>query len=370
MSQRSPRYRYSWKKPWAFNSYHEMRRTITEREVYKKLKILERHSAFKKPYYNYKSHPHGELRYSGPGWPIPNPNPGAGPVYPPEWPQYGGCSMACLGGMLDCDGSCDRITCICGKPPFTLVIVEDPTGKAETTDGYWPMVCIPKLYTDAKGMVIKLEVYDSIGQHYPTEHPVIDCHDCCSGLEISGNSTSNPGTSYTFTIAPCCPDITVTVESNSGCDALDAEVDGQGCNGSFNIPDTYCGSLIITATLDKDGCDVVTASLDVRINDTGQGGDLVYITKTECGVGSWPATPWEECCPEGEACGSASKDDCNVGRYHYSGYDDVTGFNWRDCGILGGGGPCEGGPTVNPCTGESTGASNHYATWEWKCTCN
>ncbi|MHA2045982.1 MAG: hypothetical protein ACW99G_14410, partial [Candidatus Thorarchaeota archaeon] len=79
MSQKRPRYRYSWKKPWAFDNYHDMRRYITEREVYKKLMILERHSSFKKPYWNFGSHPQGELRYSAPGFP-------PGDRYPPFEP--------------------------------------------------------------------------------------------------------------------------------------------------------------------------------------------------------------------------------------------------------------------------------------------
>jgi hypothetical protein len=79
-----------------------MRRGITEREVYRKLQVLERHSAFKQPY-KFRSHPLAELNYEFAGYPSwpPIGGGGSGGIVIPPGPGGGGRTpWACTGGEL------------------------------------------------------------------------------------------------------------------------------------------------------------------------------------------------------------------------------------------------------------------------------
>ena len=102
-----------------------MRKNITEREVYKKLEVLERHSAFKQPY-KFKTHVNSELNWEPKGYPWTPP--GAWPPYPPVDPSPEACDFGCNPSMLDCEGGCTTIVCTC--PIGGAEIILDPTGSA------------------------------------------------------------------------------------------------------------------------------------------------------------------------------------------------------------------------------------------------
>ncbi|MHA2069145.1 MAG: hypothetical protein ACXABY_32705 [Candidatus Thorarchaeota archaeon] len=125
---------YSWKTPWAFEDFLTMRRTLTERYVYKKLGMLEKHSMWKKPYrrgFKGGSHKVGELEYKPPG--VRPPGGGGGGCPPhcgrPPPPPIGGCTrFAALPTMIDCDGGIGTISAICAQGRLTGRVLSDPTG--------------------------------------------------------------------------------------------------------------------------------------------------------------------------------------------------------------------------------------------------
>ena len=371
MSQKQPRYRHSWKKPWAFQDYHTMRRTITEREVYKKLLVLERHSSYKKPYTNYQSHPHGELIYSPPGWKAPNPNPGGSVgIIDDPGPTTGGCQMACNGGQLDCQrGGCDTITCICNEPPMFGVILEDPTGSAwiEGNGGAQLQVCIEPQKTDARYGEIIVEVTDSQGQKAITHHPMVDCKPCCTTYTITGAATVNPGADWEGTISPCCTSIEITVTGD--CFTGSSSLSGDGCTVTVSVGDSDCGTFTVTATHNESGCDTLEASIAVRINNTGQGGSWVHDTDSgSLGLGG---------CESGDCGGGAVTnygDNCIEGQYKYGGFDTSNACEgtWTvQCKGGDTGNPCTASGEEPPCTSHGCGCSGAYpcCDWSWwRCT--
>jgi hypothetical protein len=357
MSTKQPRYRYSWKKPWLFDDIHMMRKYITEREAYKKLKLLERHSAFKKPYWNLKGHQFGELLYSPSGYP-PGYRPGGGGWVPPSGggdPTYGGCEMACNGGSLDCEGGmCDDIVCICGIPPYVVEIIEDPTGgRAYGVSGLRPMVCLERssVSKELKYAVVRAVVTDAVGQVYETEHQLINCSGCCDVFTLSGSSTQNPGTTWEGTLDIPCPGATCEVSSNSGC-AFGCSMSPDGSTVSVVVGANDCGSFTVTVTYNQQDCEGISASIVVRINNTGQGGtwNLLYICNE---TGGW-------------FCGD---DDHEVyeDQYKWVGGVGCQGDDW-ECGDNA----CDDvGYDESKCIPCVLGhrCVIHSDKYEWKCTC-
>ncbi len=336
---RQPRYRHSWKKPWAFESLWHMRNIITEREVYNKIKVLERHSAFKKPY-RAVDHPRGELYYSPPGFPVKDPNVPEIPIIPPG--NVPNCDLACNGGILDCkNGGCDIITCICPVYPIVGVILEDPTGSAWLTGGSSEhdmlKVCIPMLDEDKtlpEYPVIVVLVTDYFFRQTVVEHPLVNCQVCCDPFTLTGDNTVNPAGDWEGTIDPPCPGATCTVQSNSGCD-ISCSVNGSGSKVTVSPGATDCGAFEVTVTKGVEDCATVSATKVVRINDTGQGGAWVpycnYNTSNcptaGCPVEDAYSDEWKvtlKCGNLGADCDSRDWDRTCQG-------DQVTGHNCDAC---------------------------------------
>lgn len=353
--------RFSWKKPWAFNDIHEMRKYITEREVYRKLKILERHSSFKKPYWNFGSHPHGELKYSWPGFPaherMPPWSPPDGPIEVPS-----GCEIACIGGILNCKtGGCDDITCICGFPFYEVIIIEDPTGgQATVVNGDRPQVCIPKdiVLDPSTYPVIVAEVNDGIGQRTLVEFPLVDCLDCCEDFTLTGADTVNPGATWSGTVDPRC--VNATAEAEDSCGNPVAVTFADGVNVSFTAGGAQCGQIKVTVTqTDEKGCNVFIATKGVRINNTGQGGG--YGDQTNC----CNNTPFcNTCCGVSDACSVGGCDGPRVAGAAVT--IEVDGV-WYRLGLGGGGDPdCSDPIYCRPC--DTTGFPNKGCTPFHGCT--
>lgn len=377
MSQKQPR--FSWKKPWAFQDIHEMRKYITEREVYKKLKILERHSSFKKPYWNFRSHPHGELYYVPPGF-DPGYRPGGGGWIPPdgELPNRN-CELACNGGILDCyNGGCDIITCICARYPVVGIIREDPTGSASLEGGSAPnnplRVCIEGQKTNAVYAEVIVEVVDDKGQIAITEHPLVNCRECCAEFNITGASSVNPGSTWVGTIAPCCEDIKTEVTVN--CGTVAASLSPDGCTVSVTVSDTSaCGTFTVTATHEAEDCATRQTSIGVKINNTGQGGQWFY-DQSSSELGQQGCTT----CGCGGSVAQRSPP-CFVGDYKYGGFGGplaCDGTATTQCKGTGGGpcAACGGASGVNPCGWASQncggGTDCEYWGWwrcDWNCPC-
>ena len=377
-----------------------MRKFITEREVYAKLKLLERHSRFKKPYYQV-DHARGELYYSPGGFPI-STRPTVPPtVQPPISPGGGGggndCAMACNGGIIPCEGGCDTITCICGEPPFTGRIVEDPTGEAyligyasvegspsggSDPTGGWLQVCIPTKEDRSTGdyAEIIVQTTDAKADQAITKHMLVDCAGCCDPFTITGSGTVNPGSTWTGTVDPCCPDLTsdhVTVTAD--CVTATVSVTSDGCS-VYVTPDTdSCGTFTVEVTLPASGdCPEITTSIMVRVNNTGQGGTWAYDqSSTDLGLSGCLACN----------CGGGVTNYgtyCDIGAYRYGGYNATpgqycTGTVTAQCRGIGTGAcnPCGGSWGTNIC-GWSHGGCNpsnadclKWSWWRcnWECSC-
>lgn len=385
MSQKRPQYRHSWKKPWLFKGIHEMRQTVTEREMYKKLKLLERHSSYKKPYYNFETHQHGELRYSWPRF-RPGDRPGGGAWVPPTGGTgeegYGGCAMACNGGMLDCEeGGCDTITCICAEPPLYGTIVEDPTGSASILGqgSAQLQVCIEPQKTNETYDEVVVHVLDSRGYQALTRHPLVDCNECCDSFSLTGANTVNPDSNVVLTVSPCCTGIEITVAAT--CGSVNSSTSPDGCKVTVSVGAAACGEITVTATYTAENCTTRTATKYIRINNTGQGG-------------AW--NDWTACCDDANYCNTCcdGSQDCDVGGCDgwvssSSSIITETDNGWKR---LGRGGPLDpdcsediecrpcntGGPTNEGCTpqGGCSGACGSdyeyiwgYSVCTWRCSC-
>lgn len=334
MSQKRPQYRYSWKKPWLYDDPYNMRRNITEREAYRKLKIIERHSSFKKPYWNFRGHQYGELNYSPHNPSRPPPYGGGGiPRFPPEdvtgiYP----CGMACLGGILDCKNGnmCDSITCICGQPPYTVEIVSDPTGSVTGVGGINPQSCIGDPPSGFAGnySVFAL-VTDNVGQIYTVEHPLVDCETCCESFSLSGPDTVAQGGVWQGDLTPRCPDATVVATSNSGCTFGSEYVSANGQYVYVPIGDSDCGGVTVTVTSpDTANCTEYTATKKFRI--TG-------------GLGAWTLTDdysstFGECALDTANCTAGPCGGTAVAYPYITDADPLVQAGWdtdNGCGIAG-----------------------------------
>ena len=307
-----------------------MRRGLTERRVYRQLKILERHSAFKQPY-KFRSHPLSELNYEFPGYPKWPPFPGP-TEYPNLPPGPGECiNLACNPSMLACKGGCTFIACICG-PPLGAVIKEDPTGKAYiagiTSTGVH--VCFDKdagcdVPSGEEYPRIVVEVF-SLLSSYEVEVAILNCRCCCESISLTGASTVNPGNTWTGTITPACPGATCEVVSNSGC-SLSCNVNASGSQVTVGTAGTDCGGFTVTVTDEGSAECTATDSKFVRI--TG---------------GSWQLD---------QSSGSLGMDGCQSscvvggGVTNYSTYCFIDEYKYGGFSVAN---PCEG-TVVTQCRG-------------------
>jgi hypothetical protein len=309
--KQQPGYRYSWAKPWAFDDYHAMRKGITEHEIYKKVKLLERHSWLKKPYFNLKSHPHGELVFSVPDippWgvdPFPPWRPGDGlppPVYEP------GCPVACLPTHLNCDGGCSVITCICGSTA-SVSSINDPTGglvsvgpgvtaKSDSyvgTTGFSLLsgthfdICLESGYTpDEEFPVVIVTIKSSDGSQSHIEIPIVGCDTCCVEPTISGSATATTNSTVDFTVSPPCPNATPACAGD--CTDITVSLNNDGSKITATLGANACGTFYVTLT-EQDGCPAWTASSnECRVTDNGDWdtGNVTIcdVTNGVCGPGA------------------------------------------------------------------------------------
>lgn len=278
---------YSWKSPWAFNSLYAMRRSLTERFVYKKLGLLERHSSFKKPYLQRSSHKIGELMYSPRGWGIPpwgsppgggGGGGGGGPApydIPDEDADQWECESCKIVGSGEArcgeswQGQIIPSECA-GFNVFAMGLEENADFDTAADSAGRIIVVIPENSNESEMIVC-----NSGGIHGATCCTTIKivC-DCCETFTVTADqSTVNPGGTATFTISPPCPGATATATSNSGC-TLSASVNPSGSSASVTVGASDCGSFYVTVSkAANENCDAVSAdSGSVRINNTGQGG--------------------------------------------------------------------------------------------------
>ena len=366
MSDRRPA-SYSWKKPWAFTSLYRMRNTLTEREVYRKLKVLERHSSFKKPYRQRSPHIIGELLYSGRGI-----SPASGGAFPGPVPIIDPCpDMGCLGHILSClDGGCDEPTCICGQPPYTISIISDPSGKAFVSGG---QVCMEgQGKGSGAGGIVEALVQDSRGRASMTTWTLDGSCDCCIAFTVTADqSVVDPGGVATFTVNPPCPGATCEVTSNSGC-TLGCSISDSGHSVVVVVGNSDCGTFFVTVTSpSNEECSEESAiSGGVKINNDGQGGEWAY-DQSSSDLG-------EQGCVACNCGGSITYPSgyCDLGEYRYGGFGGATpctGTVTSQCKGEGGG-PCIacGGDDGNNICGWTSqncsgGTDCEYWGW-WRCT--
>lgn len=270
---------YSWKKPWAYKTYHHMRKSFTEREAYRKLKLLERHSAWKQPY-KFRSHPLSELNYEFGGYPqIPPYKPGD----PGPWPYSGPIlPLACLGHMIDCEqGGCEEVVC---APLFQysevkLEILFDPTGQAWVEPGgvlNRPKLCIPPgVCSDGIPYPVIIGQATDIytGKSSVVEFPLTNCDCCCPEVLVTPDQeTVNPGGTATFSVWPPCPDAEVEVVANySGGSGFQGTValNAAGDSITVNVDAGECGAFHVILRPTGSGCTGFAKSWDVRVNNDG-----------------------------------------------------------------------------------------------------
>jgi len=280
-----------------------MRRSITEREVYRRLQILERHSAFKQPY-KFKSHPISELNYEFPGYPKISPGWPPYPDLPPEAKEDFGCNPS----MLDCEGGCTTIVCtqnileayILSDPSKTARLMSSvygggtPLGQGVGSGDKTIAVCIDDatciIPDDLDYPVIVVLLIGPGGQEYIVEVALVDCCCLCEELSLTGSSTVNHNSIWSGTLTPACPGATVEVSSNSGCEGFTAGVSELGNQVLVNVPEDVCGSFTVSV---EDGCERNSANFTVKINDSGQGGEWTEISRCTldssetCGVSGY-----------------------------------------------------------------------------------
>jgi hypothetical protein len=347
-----------------------MRKIITEREVYKKLQLLERHSSFKKPYFNYQTHQHGELYYSGFGFPPADRFPGFDPPSGADGIP-GDCTFACNPSMLDCEGGCVEIHCICAEPPMVGWIINDDTGMAwiEPVSEGPVVVCVG----DATGKqlpefpVIRVGIAD--GGSGTEENPavqvevaVVDCGDClCDEPVITGAATTTQGVGVTLTVTPPCA--TATLSGNDENNDTYMYLYGNG-DKIFVLPgDTACGTITVTLECDQQfaGTPTWTVTHTIRITDAGGWDDGT----TTCTTGGNCASPskcglaigWSYC------VGDADGDYPGKCVRHDIACVDVVGQDCPD-------GECIQGCSPPACAAACSGAdccSRKTEMWTWTC---
>lgn len=370
---------WSGKKPYLVQDYRKMMQKKTQEEYY-----------FHELHYDPMSELYRPYLYpdevEGFGWeyiaPPDVPWPGWDPpfIYPPG----GECQLACNPSMLDCDGGCTQIACICPAGLLEGRVVFDPTGGLIQVAGYTHTSVIVCLMGDP----------GDLGQEYPsaviaifdgtTEVKVnvalVACLDCCDEMTLTGDDTVNPGSTWTGTISPSCGDLECSVVSNSGC-SLSCNVLAGGAQVTVAVGANDCGSFTVTVTDVTDDSCVETASKTVRINNTGQGGAWVNIDffagvntcRNDCGgdpmrtstdgftqncidgkyrVGAWNSAIGNMSCWCCYACDTG----CSADDPH----PDKCATICLDCPAT---------DWCGECTGTYRGNYTTWGLWEWKCTC-
>lgn len=413
---------YSGKKPYLVHNYRTMMKKKTAEEYYFHELNLNPMSEQLKPYF-YRPEvegfgyegvaPPGGTPYDPPGEDPDNPGGPGG-----EDPGGGGdCTLACNNSMLDCEGGCTTIICICGTPfegsagedslrkrgqgGLGASIKWDATGDQARITGTTinsVTVCIPDVSdqlssSGAEYPSIGIEIVDGKLDIQIVTVWIIDCRptvDCCDAFSLTGSNTINPGGSWIGTISPPCPGAACEVVSNSGC-SITCIVDEAGSQVEV-IPDPNdCGSFTVTVTEEGDigdGCSAHSASKTVRINNTGQGGSWTTVGSptnctaggTCCSVGSGSC----DCAPIGGVPIGCTVDEC---RYNGVGVGTLCmcANDPACCTTPGSTRPCQ---TLcpNPC-GQSCGTTCPAVscnippgTWtgecqiqwnsqEWRCAC-
>lgn len=193
--------------------------------------------------------------------------------------------------------------------------------------------------------------------------------DWCGEISISGPATVNPGTNWVGTIEPAAPDVTCSVSSNSGC-TMPCSVNEAGSQVTAQIGPNNCGSFTVTITKAASGpCPESSASTQVRINNTGQGGEWILVGSCShgyCGPCDFTrAIPFE----------------CTQGQYKYNGQywccrTEIDGYCGsacspndcpaNDCYPV----PCH--PGSGKCASLHCKCDDNYYYWynkrEWQCT--
>ncbi len=317
---------YSGKKPYLTHNYRTMMKKKTQEEYYSHELHQDPMSEMLKPYW-------AKPDVEGFGWEYQAPP--DMPWEPPGgWPpdEIGGClTLVCNPTMLDCEGGCSFIACICTSGGVGAGIVWDDTGGKAYIGGTTEtgaFVCTQDA-TDVPDEYPTIGVLMSSGTGiYLVEVGVVGCAGCsCTNMTLTGADTVNPGATWTGTIGSdegACQNATCTVTSNSGC-SLTCVVSQDGTQVTVAVGATDCGSFTVEIS-----CGDESDSKSVRINDTGQGG-------------GWAAVPGAVC--HGAGCGFH----CAFTTFG----DESTEFEGMfkcdyACSNVGAGCVCDGG---FPCTG-------------------
>jgi hypothetical protein len=166
---------------------------------------------------------------------------------------------------------------------------------------------------------------------------------CCQAFSITGAETVNPGEDWTGVIDPPCPGSTcsvmMTASDDSACTSGCA-VNGSGSLVTVSAGTDDCGGIRVTVT---DTCEENSASADVRINNTGQGGAW------GSGCGQWSTI----------FCPTAG---CPVVYVYYGWVRAVL-----KCGNLGA--DCDPEPGCRTATGSMPCAGTEYC-WGDVCACD
>jgi hypothetical protein len=319
-----------------------------DREYFEQAKILSwedgdatggsaEYSEFQKPYL-YPDDDHPTWEWSWPdndNWPYPDitdPDPDDNPCNEEEYP--GECTTAAIIGpdSLDCPTvgvySQVHVWLGCTVAPWWAAF---GTWELDSPD---PEVVL----VSSNPVTATVEVGDDAGDgtavltYYgpgctATKEIVFTCDACCE-FEITGSNTVNPGVQWVGTIKPGCAGATCGVVSNSGCSpTCTMKADGSKVYVTPGAAD--CGTFTVTVTKAAEGdCPEWSATIAVRINNTGQGGGWV----TDTGYGANPCDP---ACSFG--CGSITETACI----------DDDGFKWAS------GVNCVGATFLRICRGKT-----------------
>ncbi len=334
---------YSGKKPYLTHNYRTMMKKKTQEEYYFHELNVDPMSELLRPYihdpelpgftgYEYMEPPWGFIIPGTPGW-------GWGPA-------PGECGMACNDSMLDCEGGCTTVPCICASGGLSAAIAWDEGGKGYIggTTPVSVIVCTGDVSGSASGEYPSMGVHivDGAGFAQVVRVALVDCvgDECCDFI-VTGADTVNAGSQWTGTVSPSCPGATCSVVSNSGC-ALSCSISPAGSQVTVTPGGGDCGSFIVTVTDNAAGCSG-SASKNVRINGGGA---------------SWQSI---HACPPSASCSDLNCATNTGAEQNISQcIDSATGFKW-------GGGPiCQFNTISLVCRGcTETGcpaAANEYPT--------
>lgn len=201
---------YSGKKPYLVHNYRTMMKKKTQEEYYFHELNVDPMSELLQPYQRHPDIPGFGWEYMAPNfdWNFP----------PYDYPGWGypdvDCQLACNDSMLDCEGGCTTIACICAVEPIIAVIAWDDTGGNAYIGGSTPsgvIVCIKDSTESGITMeypTVGVTITDARGGEYTVRVAVVDCLQCCEPFTLTGDDTVNAGTTWVGTISPACPGAT------------------------------------------------------------------------------------------------------------------------------------------------------------------